>query len=79
MNDNLGGIQISQNSTATLTDAGDGAAFLAARNTGTNREFGVLCIQAGFIRGIIAPLTGALARLSSDASCVTSQVGPLAP
>jgi len=80
MNDNLGGIQLSQNSTATLTDAGDGAAaFLSARNTGVNREFGVLCLQAGFIRGVIAPLTGAVARLSLDASCVTSQIGPLAP
>jgi parallel beta-helix repeat protein len=80
MNDNLGGIQITQNSTATLTDVGDGAAaFLSARNTGVNREFGVLCLQAGFMRGVIAPLTGALARLSQDASCVTSQIGPLAP
>lgn len=80
MNDNLGGIQLSQNSTATLTDAGDGAAaFLSARNTGTNREFGVLCIQASFVRGNIAPLTGALGRLSQDASCVTSQIGPLGP
>jgi hypothetical protein len=80
MNDNLGGIQISQNSTATLTDAGDGsAAFLSARNSGVNREFGVLCVQAGFIRGVIAPLTGALGRLSQDASCGTSQIGPLAP
>jgi hypothetical protein len=80
MNDNLGGIQITQNSTATITDAGDGAAaFLSARNTGTNREFGVLCLQAGFIRGVIAPLTGLIARLSVDASCVTSQIGPLGP
>jgi parallel beta-helix repeat protein len=80
MNNNLGGIQITQNSTATITDTGDGsAAFLSARNTGTNRDFGVLCQQAGFIRGVIAPLTGALGRLSQDASCVTSQIGPLAP
>jgi len=80
MNNNLGGIQITQNSTATITDTGDGAAaFLSARNTGTNQQFGVLCLQAGFIRGVIAPLTGLIGRLSTDASCVTSQIGPLAP
>jgi hypothetical protein len=79
MNRNLGGIQVSQNSTLILTDAGDGtAAFLSARNTGTNTEFGVLCNQAGFVRGVIAPLTGAQGRLSQD-NCITSQVGPLGP
>jgi len=80
MNANLGGIQISQNSTAIITDAGDGAAaFLSDRNTGTNLQFGVLCNQVAGIRGVIAPLTGALGRLSADGTCVTSQIGPLAP
>ena len=75
MNGNVGGgIEVRQNSTLMLTDAGDGpGAFLSARNQGSNIGFGVVCREAGVVRGIIAPLTGTQGELSTNATCVVVQ------
>jgi parallel beta-helix repeat protein len=73
MNGNIGGgIEVRQNSTLILNDAGDGsAAFLSANNQGSNIGFGVVCREAGFVRGTIAPLTGTQGELSTNGTCVT--------
>jgi parallel beta-helix repeat protein len=79
MNGNIGGgIEVRQNSTLILTDAGDGpGAFISARNTGSNPGSGVFCREASFVRGVIAPLNGG--SLSVDASCVASNTNPPPP
>lgn len=76
MNGNVGGgIEVRQNSTLILNDAGDGpAAFISARNTGSNPGSGVVCREASFVRGVIAPLNGGT--ISADATCVTSNINP---
>lgn len=78
MNGNVGGgIQVRQNSTLILNDAGDGGGpFLSSRNSGSNPGFGVECADAGFVRGRIAPLIGSNGIFSTDGTCVASNIAP---